>query len=84
MKTLTTGWTIVRVIRFIIGAIILVQSISMKQYVIAAFGGIFMIQALLNLGCGSSNGCGVPTTRMTNLRRTQNAGEIEYEEVKSK
>lgn len=56
----------------------------MKQYAIAAFGGIFMIQALLNLGCGSSNGCGVPTTRMTNLRRTQNPGEIEYEEVKSK
>ncbi|MFN3588000.1 MAG: hypothetical protein ACK4UP_01380 [Spirosomataceae bacterium] len=84
MKTLITGWTMVRVIRFIIGAIILVQSIVMNQYAIAAFGGIFMTQALLNLGCGSSNGCGVPTTRMTNLRRTPNTGDVEYEEVKGK
>jgi hypothetical protein len=66
------------------GAVILVQSIVTKQYAIGFFGGLFMLQALLNMGCGMAGGCGTPTRTTTNLNGKLTEGEVEYEEVKGK
>ena len=83
LKTITTGWSFIRGVRLVMGAVILIQAILMKQYAISLFGGFFMVQALLNMGCGMAGGCGVPT-QTTNMTRKQADGEVEYEEVKSK
>lgn len=83
IKTITTGWSFVRGLRLVLGAVILVQSIVTKQYAIGLFGGLFMFQALLNMGCGMAGGCGMPT-RTTNLNGKLTEGEVEYEEVKGK
>lgn len=56
MREMFRNWDIVRIIRLIFGVIGVVASVSIGDYFLMTLGGIFILQAVLNLGCCSA-GC---------------------------
>lgn len=49
-----------RVLRILIGGMIMYQGVSDKEWLLAGLGGIFLLQGILNAGCGcASNSCEV-------------------------
>lgn len=61
MKSIFKNWDLVRTIRLILGIIGVVAAISINDYFLMALGGIFILQAILNLSCCSA-GCGSSNT----------------------
>jgi hypothetical protein len=76
---ITNNWNVFRVIRLLLGVMILVQSIQFREYWFVLLGGLFALLALLNMGCAGGN-CATPTHRNTHQKQT----EISYEEVDGK
>ena len=79
-NSLLTGWNFVRVIRLVLGLMLLVQSFQLQNWPIALFGVLFVFQSLTNTGCCGAAGCGIskhePKPSGTEMDK------IEYEEVK--
>ena len=77
MKVLLSGWNVMRVIRLALGILVIIQSISEKNYMLTVAGGLFAVLALINVGCCGSNGCAVnPRVNKNDLKM-----EAVYEEV---
>lgn len=77
MKTLVNDWNIMRVIRLALGVLVIIQSISEKNYMLTVAGGLFAFLALINVGCCGTNGCAVnPRVNKSDLKK-----EAVYEEV---
>lgn len=77
MNALREPWDLMRILRLIMGSIIVYQSIGEQQPLPGLLGGFFVLQALFNTGCGAA-GC---RPNANNRKTTQPAKEIEYEEV---
>jgi len=79
-ERLLRDWSFIRVVRLVLGIMLIGQSFQMQSWAIGLFGGLFVFQSITNTGCCGSAGCGVPRSnvRQTNL----STDEIEYEEVK--
>lgn len=80
IETITTGWNFFRILRFVTGIAVLIQSIILQEWLLAAAGIFLAGMALFTRGCGA-NGC---ATRMTTFQGSENAKEIEYEELDDK
>ena len=77
MKVLVSGWNVMRVIRLALGILVIIQSISEKNYMLTVAGGLFAVLALINVGCCGANGCAVnPRVNKNDLKK-----EALYEEV---
>ena len=77
MKVLVSGWNVMRVIRLALGILVIIQSISEKNYMLTVAGGLFALLALINVGCCGANGCAVnPVVNKNDLKK-----EAVYEEV---
>ncbi len=76
---ITAGsWTILRVLRIIIGVSILFSIPGSEQpYLLGIIGSIVTMQGILNIGCGV-NGCS-PKSINKNIDSQQ---EVNFEEVK--
>jgi hypothetical protein len=77
MKKIIQGWNIMRLLRLVLGIIILVQGINQKEYVFAFVGALFVVLSIANIGCCGSQAC---TTTPIN-KDFKNSKEITYEEV---
>jgi len=64
--SLHDNWSIIRVIRLIIGIYVLYGGIIQSDKLFLFFGGLFTIQALFNFGCSScsSGNCNVNTNKL--------------------
>jgi hypothetical protein len=80
MTILTRGWNVMRVIRLVLGLIILVQGIMARDAMYGFFGVFLTFLALVNVGCCGVGGCSVPSV---SSRQNKNK-EIDYEEVGTK
>ena len=79
MKTMIRGWHLIRFVRLGLGLVILVQSITTKDMMLAFLGGLIVFTALANVGCCGSNGCGI----INQSTKTKNTiSDTEYEEVR--
>lgn len=78
MNALRQPWNFMRLLRLIIGSAIVYQSVGEQQPILAILGAFFVIQALMNTGCGPG-GCQLP--RPTN-KAYKEVKSAEYEEVK--
>ncbi len=76
MKKYLSSWNVMRVIRLLLGGVIVAQGVLTGQWVLATLGGLFSLFALLNIGCGIG-GCNVPV-----VKTTKQTDEIVYEEVR--
>ena len=59
MKTLLKGWNVMRLLRLMLAAVILVQGIVSGEAVAIILGAAFGGMALANIGCCSAGGCSV-------------------------
>lgn len=69
------SWNWMRVIRLVLGIIIIVQGIMMKEWLYMILGGFFTLFAIMNVGC-----CG--TSCNINRKENPSGKPISYEEIK--
>ncbi|MFY7964385.1 MAG: hypothetical protein ACOVO1_05780 [Chitinophagaceae bacterium] len=75
-STIFNNWNFFRILRLILGIIIIVQSIYSKDWQISIIGLLFTGLAVFNIGCCGAGGC------YTSSKSSQNNNkEIKYEEV---
>jgi hypothetical protein len=79
-KTLLKDWNFLRIIRLVLGIMMLGQSFQIHSWAIGLFGGLFIFQSLTNTGCYGAGGCGVP--QRSRPANNEHVEEISYEEVK--
>lgn len=79
MRTLLTNWNVMRVIRLILGIILIVQGAGNGEVLYFVLGGALALMALANAGCCGAGGCAVDTRP----RAQKEEKEIVYEEVDS-
>lgn len=78
MKNYLRGWNFMRIIRLVLGIVIIVQGIQAQQWMLVALGGLFTLMPLFNIGCCCAAECN--TTYSTS--KAKNTEDITYEEVK--
>lgn len=59
MKTILQGWNFMRIVRLVLGIIIMVQGITEREPVTIILGLLFSGMAVANIGCCGTNGCAV-------------------------
>lgn len=79
MKNYLSNWNFMGIIRLVLGIIVIIQGIQSKQWMLVALGGLFTLMPVFNIGCCSKVGCST-----TSARKSTEAKDITYEEVKSK
>lgn len=80
MKNYLSNWNFMRIIRLVLGIIVIVQGIQANEWMFVALGGLFTLMPLLNIGCCSTAGC----STTYNSRKNKATEYITYEEVKPK
>lgn len=75
MKAIVSQWHLMRIIRLMIGLLIIVQAVADRNWMVGALGFLFTSMAIFNVGCCGSNGCS-PTKKSIS-----NPNEFIYEEV---
>ena len=75
MKALLQGWNVMRILRLVLGVVILVQGIVARDVVTIILGTALGGMALFNVGCCGANGCAVT------YRKNLNEKQISYEEL---
>ena len=78
MKTnILSNWNFSRIVRLIIGAVIVFEAVNSGDPLIGLGGLFFIGMALFNVGCCGACGCYIP------LKKTAVVSEdISYEEIK--
>ena len=51
------NWNVVRLLRFVLGILIVFQGIDAKQWLIVALGVFFAVLPVLNVGCCGTSSC---------------------------
>lgn len=78
MKAYLMNWSFMRLLRLVLGGIVMVQGIMVHEVPYAVIGGLLMLMAIANIGC---NG-GACATPMRSVREPASKS-IEFEEIKS-
>lgn len=78
---LLSQWGFARIIRLVLGIVVLIQGVQAASFMLAVFGALFILQGLLNAGCCGANGCGIPRYK-ENLKDGAAIKETTYEEIK--
>ncbi|HAO06212.1 MAG TPA: hypothetical protein DCQ50_04280 [Chryseobacterium sp.] len=63
MKNYLLNWNILRFLHLVIGITIIVNGIITHEWIIALFGGIFTLMAILNVNTCATGNCAVPKTK---------------------
>ncbi|WP_020604723.1 hypothetical protein [Spirosoma spitsbergense] len=77
MNALRQPWGLIRILRLVIGSIVIYQSVGEQQPILGLLGAFFVIQALMNTGCGAT-GCQIPRSTSKKTLKTE---VIDYEDV---
>jgi hypothetical protein len=60
MKKIIHGpWTLQRIIRLILGGVILIQGLVRGEETFLLAGGVIGLMAILNIGCCGAGGCSI-------------------------
>lgn len=51
------NWNFMRIVRLVIGIVIIVQGIEYNEWMFVVLGGLFALMPLLNIGCCSTGNC---------------------------
>lgn len=77
MKGYLRGWTLIRLMRLILGGVVLFQAIQAAEWIFIISGGFLFLMPLLNIGCCGASGCRITTTEYTG-----DVKNVTYEEVR--
>lgn len=82
LNTILTGWSFVRVLRFVIGVSALAAYFSEHDSFIGLLGLIVTTQAVFNIGCCGVSSCSAKATEVNSKEASLDNTEIVYEEIK--
>jgi uncharacterized membrane protein HdeD (DUF308 family) len=74
-KTLLANWSLMRILRVVVGVMAIVQSITNKDVTVGLIGGFLLFTGIANIGCCCSASCSIPPQKESGLTK------IEYEEL---
>lgn len=57
MNRILKNWDIIRIIRLMLGAIVVAYAISSEEYAFLILGGLLLFQAIINVSCCGASGC---------------------------
>lgn len=77
MRSLLTNWNAMRILRLVLGVVVIVQGVNNGEALYFVLGGMLVLMALANAGCCGAGGCAVDTRS----NRVKEEKEIVYEEV---
>ena len=80
-QQLFSNWHAMRVVRAVLSLIIIAQAISLHDGMLGAFGGVFMLMAVLNTGC-CGNACNTQYKETANIPPGKENKKIDFEEIK--
>ncbi|MCU0333845.1 MAG: hypothetical protein MUF62_02215 [Chitinophagaceae bacterium] len=80
---LTTNWHFARLLRLVLGILVVVQSVQMNEKWFVVIGALLAALAIFDLGGCNSSACATPTARQRHVARTTKQ-ETTYEEVDEK
>ena len=80
MKKTLINWDFMRFLRLGIGLSLGYAAITEHQLIIGVMAGLFLIQAMMNIGCGSK-GCNVPFNKNNTNHKFE---DLSFEELKQK
>lgn len=78
IESLSKGWKGFRLLRLILGFIIIAQAFIFKDITLGVAGLLFTIMSIFNISCCGINGCNIKYQKHKNLQEDS----IEFEEVK--
>lgn len=61
MKNYIRQWTLQRLLRLIIGMVVVTQGVVSEVWMIAVLGGVFAVMALFNVSACATGRCAVPS-----------------------
>lgn len=79
MTTILKNWDFMRILRLGISLWLGYAAITEHQPIIGVMAGLFLLQALMNFGCGSK-GCNVPYSKSNGNSKIE---DISFEEIKN-
>lgn len=79
---LTTGWSLMRVVRLALSVILMIQAWTNSEILFAVLGGVLLFQAVFNYGCCSSAGCSVDYRKKQNSFDNKKIEEVQFKEIK--
>ncbi|MGB7527664.1 hypothetical protein [Sphingobacterium cellulitidis] len=60
VKIYLSQWSVMRILRLVMGIVIIIQGVKSEMWLIAGLGVLFTILPLLNMGCSANGSCQVP------------------------
>jgi hypothetical protein len=79
-EQIISGWDTMRIIRAIIGVGLIILAFSEKTSIYGVMGGLFLFQAVLNIGCFGSASCNTNSQASINGNEIQ---DVKFEEIKT-
>jgi hypothetical protein len=75
-QAIFSNWNFMRFIRLVLGIVIIVQSVIVKDWAIGLLGILFTAMPVFNIGCCGVSGCAAPAKKSSEIIK-----DITYEEV---
>lgn len=79
MNNILQGWNLMRVVRLLLGVLIIIQSAYTQQWSFLVVGILFTLLPVFNIGCCAGGNCSIPDTNDSKQRKNE---EINFEEIK--
>ncbi len=79
MTAVLKNWDFMRILRMGMGLWLIYSAFVDHQPLLGLLGGLFALQAIMNVGCCGAGGCATPNTRQSTQK---NIEKTQYEEVK--
>jgi hypothetical protein len=62
-NNILTNWNFIKVIRFVLGIIVILQALLNEKFMFLIPGVLFTVVALFNKRCCGTNGCATPKSK---------------------
>lgn len=82
-QRVATNWNLFRIIRLLLGVMIVVQSIQFREYWFVLVGALFAALAVFDMGCAGGSCVAPPTYNNIGKQKNQKIEDTTYEEVGS-
>lgn len=81
-RTRITGpWGFMRIVRLILGIIVLIEAWRSKELIFGALGIVLLWQSLMNVACCGSAGCDIDHTQNKPSSLKNNDNEVIFTEI---
>lgn len=81
-QRIVTGWNFIRVLYLLAGIMILIQSVTERQWMGIALGLYFVVMGLFAVGCAAGNCFGNHCNDQPEIKNKPEIAAAEFEEIK--